>query len=97
MAAITAPTVVAIPSVLVKPMSAIGALSAGNVTTGSVPRAMTVVGMKSSTCWNAQCEYGDDSQLSSARPAGTPPLTPVRRAARRSGRRASAASRRTAP
>ncbi|COX61939.1 Uncharacterised protein [Mycobacterium tuberculosis] len=52
-------------------MSAIGALSAGNVTTGSVPRAMTVVGMKSSTCWNpmrirrrqpvVQCETGRDA------------------------------------
>ncbi len=58
-------------------MSAIGALSAGNTTT-SVPRAMTVVGMKSSTCWNAHANTATTASCP-VRPAGTPPLTPVRR------------------
>ena len=62
---------VATPSVLVTGISAIGALAAGNAATGPVPREITAVGTKSSTCWNDHCEYGADSQLSSEMPAGT--------------------------
>jgi hypothetical protein len=74
--AITAPTVVATPSVLVTRISAIGALAAGNAAAGPVPREITAVGTKSSTCWNDQCEYGADCQLSSEKPAGTRPGSP---------------------
>jgi hypothetical protein len=69
-AAITAPTVLATPSALVTWISAIGALAAGNAAAGPVPREITAVGTKSSTCWNDHCEYGADSQLSSEMPAG---------------------------
>src|SRR5271155_3047886 len=96
--AITAPTVVATPSVLVTWISATGAPAAGNAAVGPVPRGMTAVGTKSSTCWNDQCECGGDSQLSSEIPAGTPPLlTLVRRAAKRSAWPAPGEVRRTAP
>src|SRR3984893_6322733 len=95
-AAITAPTVLATPSVVVSRISAIGALAVGNAATGPVPREITAVGTKSSTCWNDQCEYGADSQLSSEIPAGLL-LTLVRRAARRSAQPASGVLRRTSP
>src|ERR1700730_2322697 len=85
--AITAPTVLDTPSVLVIGISAMGALAAGNCAVGPVPREINAVGTKSSTCWNDHCEYGADSQLSSEMPTGTRPgWSPITRAASRDRR-----------
>ena len=46
----------------------------GSSATGPVPREITAVGRKSAMCWNVQCSWAADCQLSRVTSDGTRPV-----------------------